>query len=163
MTKTKIIWIVANLVLVLGFVSFSTFHKEQTLAKGKLVLFELAPVDPRSLMQGDYMRLRYAIISEVNNIKHIQRKGYCIFTIDKRGIVEKILGVKYDNLNLAKDTYAIKYHLGSSGFMIGAESYFFQEGQAQKYEAAKYGGLRIDSDGNSVLVGLFDDQLKVIR
>ncbi|MFX7329222.1 GDYXXLXY domain-containing protein, partial [Acinetobacter baumannii] len=34
-------------------------QKEMLLKEGQLVLLPLAPVDPRSLMQGDYMALRY--------------------------------------------------------------------------------------------------------
>jgi uncharacterized membrane-anchored protein len=40
---------------------------------------------------------------------------------------------------------------------IGAESYFFEEGQAEVYAVAKYGGIKIDNAGNSLLVGLFDE------
>ena len=46
---------------------------------------------------------------------------------------------------------------------IGAESYFFQEGDAEKFEKAVYGGLRVDNKGNSVLVGLFDENKKQIN
>ena len=34
------------------------------MATGKPVVLKIAPVDPRSLMQGDYMVLNYAILSE---------------------------------------------------------------------------------------------------
>ena len=43
------------------------------------------------------------------------------------------------------------------GINIGAESYFFQEGEAEKYEKAKYGGIKVDNKGNSLLVGLYDE------
>ena len=32
---------------------------------GKPVVLKIAPADPRSLMQGDYMVLNYAILSEL--------------------------------------------------------------------------------------------------
>ena len=37
------------------------YRNERLLASGETLYLELAPVDPRSLMQGDYMRLRYAV------------------------------------------------------------------------------------------------------
>jgi uncharacterized membrane-anchored protein len=46
---------------------------------------------------------------------------------------------------------------------IGSESFFFQEGQAKKYEKAKYGGIKIDKNGNSLLIGLYDEEFKRIE
>ena len=46
---------------------------------------------------------------------------------------------------------------------IGAESFFFQEGQAEKYEKAKYGGVKIDKYGNSLLIGLYDEKQRKIE
>ena len=59
MKKYSRILIIANLILLLGYFNWSVYQKEQTLKEGQLVLLQLAPVDPRSLMQGDYMRLNY--------------------------------------------------------------------------------------------------------
>ena len=59
MKKQSRILIITNLLLLLGYLNWSIYQKEQTLRDGQLVLFELAPVDPRSLMHGDYMSLRY--------------------------------------------------------------------------------------------------------
>ena len=59
MKKYSSILIIANLVLLLVYFNWSVYQKEQTLKEGQLVLLQLAPVDPRSLMQGDYMRLNY--------------------------------------------------------------------------------------------------------
>ncbi|MGL5293385.1 MAG: GDYXXLXY domain-containing protein, partial [Aeromonas sp.] len=38
-------------------INIAVWHHERALSQGEVVLLELAPVDPRSLMQGDYMRL----------------------------------------------------------------------------------------------------------
>ena len=59
MKKYSRILIIANLILLLGYFNWSVYKKEQTLKDGQLILLQLAPVDPRSLMQGDYMRLSY--------------------------------------------------------------------------------------------------------
>ena len=50
-----------GLALALGVPNYAIIQKERLLASGTPVLEELAPVDPRSLIQGDYMRLDYAI------------------------------------------------------------------------------------------------------
>jgi uncharacterized membrane-anchored protein len=55
MWSKSAIAILLNLLLLLGYFNWSALQKEETLAKGRLVLLELAPVAPRSLMQKDYM------------------------------------------------------------------------------------------------------------
>src|SRR5690554_3642735 len=57
--------IVAALCLVLAVACYLVYGFERTLRDGQLVLLELAPVDPRSLMQGDYMALRFAVDAQL--------------------------------------------------------------------------------------------------
>ena len=51
----------AGLALTLGLTAVLVMDKERVVADGTPVLLELAPVDPRSLIQGDYMQLDYAL------------------------------------------------------------------------------------------------------
>jgi uncharacterized membrane-anchored protein len=53
-----------------------------------LVFLELAPVDPRSLMQGDYMVLRYKIAEGVM-ADSIPKRGYCVVFIDTYGVANR--------------------------------------------------------------------------
>ncbi|WP_222982580.1 GDYXXLXY domain-containing protein [Flagellimonas meishanensis] len=145
----------ANLIFFLGLFNYEVAQKEQLLSEGKLVLLELAPVDPRSLMQGDYMDLRYAI-SENTFDDSIPKRGYVVLKLDSLGVGQKVR-LQENTLPRADDELAIGYRLKGWGEInIGAESYFFQEGEGEKYESAKYGGVKVDVDGNSILVGLFD-------
>ena len=57
--RRLLVFIIA--VVVLGVVNFEIYKKEQLLAEGMTVFLELMPRDPRSIMQGDYMVLRYNI------------------------------------------------------------------------------------------------------
>jgi uncharacterized membrane-anchored protein len=162
MKKYKWIIIVANLVILLVYFNYSVSKKEELLKDGQLVLLQLAPVDPRSLMQGDYMSLRYNL-TENTNSKYLPKRGYCIIRLDSEGIAE-ILRLQQETIPLNKGEYLIKYTSPNEWVInIGAESFFFQEGQAEKYEKARYGGIKIDKNGNSLLVGLYDDQLKNIK
>lgn len=43
---------------------------------------------------------------------------------------------------------------------LGAESFFFQEGNAKYYTGAKYGELRVAENGDSVLSGLRGKELE---
>lgn len=161
MSKTKKIFLLLNLVLVIGYINWAVAVKEKTLVDGKLLLLELAPVDPRSLMQGDYMRLDYQINRLPDDRKKLNKRGFCIVKIDSTGIAQRIR-FQANIQPLGAEEIAVKYYSnGNENFTrihIGAESYFFEEGTAKKYEQAKFGGLKVDAEGNTVLVGLYDDK-----
>lgn len=55
-------------VLVVGFAQYQIRQYENILVNGTKVILRLAPVDPRSLMQGDYMQLNYAIRTDANSL-----------------------------------------------------------------------------------------------
>jgi uncharacterized membrane-anchored protein len=40
---------------------------------------------------------------------------------------------------------------------VGSDAFHFQEGNAARYQRARYGELRVDAEGTSVLVGLRDE------
>ena len=162
MKKYKWLIILLNLVLLLIYFNYSVVKKEELLKNGQLVLLELAPVDPRSLMQGDYMTLRYEI-SDIPYNDNLPKRGYCVVRIDTNGVAEKVR-FQEDIVPLNNGEMLIKYNSSDwRNVNIGAESFFFQEGQAEKYEKAKYGGLKIDKNGNSLLVGLYDEQKRGIE
>lgn len=162
MKKYKWLIIVLNLMILLVYFNFSVTKKETLLKDGKLILLPLAPVDPRSLMQGDYMNLRYSI-SEDFNEKSLPKRGYCVVKLDKNGVAQRQRFQK-NTTPLKQGEFLINY-TSSDGWNvnIGAESFFFQEGQAAKYENAKYGALKVDKEGNSLLIGLYDENLKQIK
>lgn len=155
-------WVIfVNLVLLLAYFNYAIFSKESILKDGRLILLELAPVDPRSLMQGDYMDLRYAIAnSDVR--EDVPKRGYCVVTLDTAGVATK-QRLQEGKTPLGAGEYLIEYTSGNWSIHIGAESYFFQEGHAERYDKAKYGGLKVDKNGNTVLIGLYDEQLKKIE
>ncbi|RDY59794.1 GDYXXLXY domain-containing protein [Flagellimonas nanhaiensis] len=162
MKKYSWILILANLLLLLGLFNYSIIKKERILSSGDLVLLELAPVDPRSLMQGDYMRLRYAI-SQNTADDRVLKRGFCVVKLNAKGIGEKVR-LQKENTPKNANELLIEYTAGRWGSInVGAESYFFQEGEGEKYENAKYGGIKVDDKGNSVLVGLYDADLKKIE
>ena len=76
-------------------------------------LAKLAPVDPRSLMQGDYMRLRYAISNDFNS-DSISKRGFCVVTLDEGGVAEKVRIQKHQT-PIYDDEFLIEYTLGDWG------------------------------------------------
>ncbi|MHA4846296.1 GDYXXLXY domain-containing protein [Flavitalea antarctica] len=161
MSKLKWIIILLNCLVLLFFFNRSVLSKESLLKDGKLILLELAPVDPRSLMQGDYMTLRYAI-SQGISADSVLPRGYVVVKLRSDGVADRVR-IQENITPLIAGEYAIRYSMGAWSLNLGAESFFFQEGQAEKYAVAKYGGLKADSNGETVLIGLFDEHLKQIE
>jgi len=130
--------------------------KERLIKNGNLVLLDLAPVDPRSLMQGDYMDLRYAITDNIQE-DEIPKRGFCVL---KKNDKEAVVRVRFQKERLHRNEGEFLISFTSDGkwrINIGEESFFFQEGDAYKFEEAAYGGLVIDDNGNSLLIGLYDE------
>ncbi len=161
MSKTNKFLIVANLAALFLYFGYTVYQKELLLKEGTLLLLKLAPADPRSLMQGDYMELRYAFPSPIgeplSREDTLPRRGFCVVEPDAEGIavIKRFQAAKEP---LFPGEHLIGYTRPDYRVRIGAESFFFQEGTGTFYEKAEYGGLKADKDGNSLLVGLFDEQ-----
>jgi len=152
--KNAIILIVA--VAVLMVLNMLVWQKEQTVSSGRTVLLQLAPRDPRSLMQGDYMVLRYALANEVKP-GDLAGKGRLVIKLDPSNIGS--YSRLDDGTSLGADECLLIYRRRGE-LLLGAESFLFQEGDANLYTSARYGELKVDARGNSVLAGLRDDKLQ---
>ncbi|MFY0531056.1 GDYXXLXY domain-containing protein [Nannocystis pusilla] len=130
-------------------------QKEQVLASGETVLLRLAPVDPRSLMQGDYMELRYALVRELHDVEAMAPRGALIVTRDLDGVAQFVR--IDDGRPLAPGELRLRYHKRGSEVSLGAETFLFPEGEGRTLEAARYGELALAEAGDSVLVGLRDE------
>ncbi len=139
---------------VLVVMNVAIWQKEQLLAKGEVVYVKLAPVDPRSLMQGDYMRLSYD--------KEADRKDKVVITTNAKGIAEFVRLDDGSTLNDGEKRFKLEHSRFSPS--IKPNSFFFQEGHGKIYEDAKYGIFvfaKGDPDGY-LLVGLADENLREI-
>ncbi|WP_223636551.1 GDYXXLXY domain-containing protein [Corallococcus sp. EGB] len=148
--------IFGGLALVLVALAFLVVQKESVLAHGRTVLLRLAPVDPRSLIQGDYMVLDYAINQGWREGREQpQQDGNVILHLDEHGVGEF---VRYEPpaSTLAPGEVRLRFRIRNSQMRLGAEAFFFQEGHAERYANARYGELRVMDNGTSVLVGLRD-------
>lgn len=149
--KKIVFWSPTLLVIVV--VNFLILSKENTLANGRTMLLRLAPVDPRSLIQGDYMALRYAIAEEASKTQ-LKNSGYIVVSLDKNNVA-KFVRV-HNGESLQTGDYLLFYR-NRGRLRLGAESFMFQEGYADLYANARYGELKVDESGASVLIGLRDD------
>jgi uncharacterized membrane-anchored protein len=158
MSKKYKIVLAANLILVLAFFAFSVIQKETLIGKGTEILLRLAPVDPRSLMQGDYMALDFEV---TRKISYDSKSGYVVVKVGDDRVAEFVR--IQDGKGVNNGEFIIRYKRHNGRLTIGADNYFFQEGSAKKFENAKYGLLKVDSDGNSILVGLCDKDGRLIE
>jgi len=130
-------------VIILITVNFLIYEKEGVLAEGKTVLLRLAPVDPRSLMQGDYMILRYAIAGMADRIQLEEGKseGRVVLVLSNNAVAEyvRMARSRETRETLGSGEVFLKYKLRRGRLRFGAESYFFQEGRSQFYSAATIG------------------------
>ena len=166
MARNVKFWIVANLIAIVLFLVYTTYQKEEILHSGTLILLELIPSDPRSLIQGDYMDLRYLISSPEQlpqrGEKGSERKGYCVVEREENGVAV-LKRYQLHPTPLAEDEFLIAYKRSASRVSLGAESYFFEEGSQEKFLDARYGGLKVDAKGNSILIGLYDVHKNLIQ
>lgn len=138
------VFVVLNLLVV---------QKEQLLANGQTVLLPLAPVDPRSLMQGDYMVLRYEAVLRLEQAlgKAPARDGKLVLNLDGRQVAT--FHALDSGQQLTANQVTLRFRVRDE-IRLGAESFFFQEGKADHYATAKYGELKVTPTGDAVLVGL---------
>lgn len=166
--RNILLWVAGLAALI--FVNFEIMQKEQLIDEGEKVLVELAPVDPRSLMQGDYMALRYRLANDLGDAKNIPSDGFLIITLDQNHVA-KFKRIHDEKTNLAADEKLLRYRVRvpmSSSWMwpreqtvkIGSNAFFFQEGTAEQYTSARYGEFRVKKNGDHLLVALHDKDFK---
>ncbi|WP_421349054.1 GDYXXLXY domain-containing protein [Aeromonas veronii] len=149
---------------ILAGINATVWRYEHAMSSGEVVLLRLAPVDPRSLMQGDYMRLNYEIARELTSrdARATQNKGSdtLVIRLDAHQVASLVADGKPDRL--ASDERLLQVHQSERQWQIGPDAYFFEEGSGEQYETARYGEFRLQADGKTLLVGLRDEAYQPI-
>jgi uncharacterized membrane-anchored protein len=143
----------AGLAVILAAANWAIVSRERLRASGTVVFLELAPVDPRSLMQGDYMALGYQIDLAT---PPASQDGYLIVRLDERR-VGKAVGW---NSEPGAGELRLKYRTRNGRTAVGSDAFFFEEGSAARYQSARYGEFRVAPNGDALLVALRDRELR---
>ena len=156
----KAIVLIAGLLILVG-MTVAISSKEHLLVSGRVVYLELAPVDPRSLMQGDYMALRFKAANDAFGSRGGEQTtpddGRLVLTIDERGVATfKRLD---DGSTLAANEVVMRYRIRDQKPKFATNAFFFQEGRAMDYANARYGEFRVAGSGECILTGLRDENL----
>jgi len=153
--------VAATLLAILGFVNYSIFKKERLLKQGAVVLLELAPVDPRSLMQGDYMALNYKVRGAASReLEELGSDGRLVLALDQNSIAT--FKRRDNGVPLAQDEVFMRYRMRNGRLKFATNAYFFQEGRGKEFESAKYGEFRVADTGDCLLTQLRDKELRVL-
>lgn len=168
-TFAKRKWLViATILLALSAINININKKQDLIANGEILLFKLAPVDPKSLMQGDYMRLRFDIavqtqeslrkLNEHNTIAVNQ--GHILVTRGENNVVE--LDGIYDGQKLSKNQYKLPFKYRKYQIVFTTNAFYFQEGKAEHFQKAKYGQFRVSNTGEMLLVNMVDEAFNIL-
>ena len=126
--------------------------KEYTLNVGTTVVLQTVPVDPRSLLQGDFAVLGYDISTLPGTPSGWSRGSTVYVSIVDRGEVWEAL--RYSTRKPSSDEVFIKGTVDSQGLLdLGIGTYFVLEGTGHIIERARDVKVEVavDSRGNAVI------------
>lgn len=157
-TLTRTIVLLAAL-LVLGAVNYSIHAKEQIIRHGEPIYLALAPVDPRSLMQGDYMALRFQLTAQIES----SLLNADVAAVPRAPVVLDAQRVATLAPKGAAGDLSIRYRIRNGQVWLGTNAYFFEEGTASRFAGARYGDFKVDrASGEAVLVALRDGEFRAL-
>ena len=137
---------------VLAVLNYQIYRKESLIKSSEEIFLELAPVDPRSLMQGDYMALEYKIANEMRRKLRdqggVSQNSIAVVSLNNKRIAS------YKRLWAGQSLEAAERIMT---YPFGVDSFFFEEGQGKRYENARYGIFLLDKKGRTILRALADE------
>lgn len=154
--KNAILFIFA--LIIFSVFNYAIYEKQQILSDGEIVLLKITPMDPRSLLQGDYMAFQYAIEEEMENaVKEPQKNGFAVIKPDNDRVAHFVR--IYQGETLTDDEKIIKFQYNaelSHHYVIRPSSFLFQEGLGPLYQKAEYAIFHYRGFKNYLLVGMAD-------
>lgn len=148
------------ILLQVGFVSYQSATNEILLRNGTLIKVKLAPVDPRSMLQGDYVILRY----EITSIPESNQTGFWNDPVkvvlreneqqlyDYAGYVQ-VNGDWNKPYEPQQGDVIINGRMnGPNEVVYGIESFFVPEGEGRELQNnVQYAYLRVSQSGNAIV------------
>ena len=145
-----------QLLFLLGLVTF----KEVTLRFGQTVILQTVPVDPRSMLQGDFVILQYKIATLPAHLQTRKlAKGTVVYVVLRKG-QEVWEAEGYDLFQPGLGEVFIKGRVDGSGRLdFGLGTYFVPEGTGRIIERASDIKVKatINSQGSAVIKEILVD------
>ncbi|AJY74037.1 GDYXXLXY domain-containing protein [Paenibacillus beijingensis] len=145
-------------ILQLAFLGYQTAKSESLLANGVSIKLEMAPLDPRSLLQGDYVLLNYVISTPPDSAakelanRSSRSKVKVVLAPDQRGV--HVFNRLYKSGEALEEGEVVINGKLSSSFSIhyGIETYFVPEGTGiETQRDARFAYIRIGAGGDALL------------
>jgi uncharacterized membrane-anchored protein len=152
--RARIIVLALTIATVLLLINIEIAAKEKIVRNGTTVLLRIAPRDPRSLLQGDYMALRYNMANAVAHEAEQSEMNDGIAVIELGELNEAKFVSLYEGQKLQDRQHLLRYRKRGSSVRLASDAYFFEEGSDKEYRTARFGEIRINKNGDAVLVGL---------
>jgi len=157
-------------IAVLLLINYSIYSKEKHISEGQVILLKLVPVDPRSLMQGDYMALRFDIASVAYNAVEAAEPHLSHYELNYEGVLIVALDDNRvasflrldDERAIGEGEAKMQFRIRTGVVKFATNAYFFQEGHADLYEKAKYGEFKVNSNGELLLTALRDEKFVIL-
>jgi uncharacterized membrane-anchored protein len=159
-------WLAAGgALLVLLLVNLKIVQSEHLLTHGRSLYLQLAPVDPRSIMQGDYMTLNFELAEQLRSQlgSTADHAAQAVVSLDARGVGHSIRSLQSASSNPpGAGELLLNYRRDGWRIHLATDAYFFEEGQGARYERARFGHFRVDGKGRALLVELCDETLRAL-
>lgn len=158
--RRKWLPVLAVIALQLTIIGVQVGKSEALLAEGESIRLELQPVDPRSLLQGDYVILRYSISSlELKPEPNMNEKVSVGLVQNEDGVYEysgSFMKGRAEEASLAKaDVWITGRYKGNGQIEYGIENYFVSEGTGRELEEkAKFANVKVSKSGDAILLSL---------
>ncbi len=140
-----------------GIAGVTVREAETVLREGRIIFIALRPVDPRSLVQGDYM----AIAFDTDHLPASNTGGEtrAIADVDSRGVAT-LQRISAPGETVSPEQVIVKLRRKSGRWFVGSDAWFFEEGHGKDFVGAKFGQFRVGADGRLFLTGLADQNLR---
>lgn len=156
--RIRLIVLAAMTVVILVMVNLQIMGKEKIAHEGTTILLRLAPVDPRSLLQGDYMALRYSMTGEVSRAARTAQVRDGVAIVELGDMNEASFVAIYTGQQIDDGQALLRFRKRGESVRLASDAYFFEEGQWEIYRGARFGEVRVDDQGDAVLIGLRDGE-----
>lgn len=159
--RHSFVWIALVVLLQFGYLGVRVAQSEILLSTGTTVKLEIAPLDPRSLLQGDYVAINYSISTPPESVaaeleeSSRTRTVKVVLSPDDRGVyIFKRLYTRGEILS-AGEVMMNGKNSGWGLIRYGIETYFVPEGTGLEVESgARFAYIRVNADGDALLESL---------
>jgi uncharacterized membrane-anchored protein len=162
--RYRIMWLTLIVLLQLVICSLQIGKSELLLANGDVVKLELQPIDPRSMLQGDYLSLQYKISfpyrTDIEDPDRQPRSGKVSVVIEPvgNGLYQFNRVAKPGDILQPNERLITGRWNGYDQIYYGIETYFVEEGKGiALQEKVKYAEIRLSRSGDALLVNLMEN------